>query len=138
MAWHVSKHVDVVQEHFCLPLLEVYIHTLICLHHYKPVFRSNKPPSLNVMQVLSLSLSFSHSLSIHSYALYTYNYKSVQQHKLFFPKSYLYTYDFQAIYTYGLKRLTRTHSRLCPFQPVGRITTGSSTVWPTTSCCGHL
>ena len=74
---------------------------------------------------LSLSLSLSHSVSIHSYALYTYNYKSVQQHKLFCPKSYLYTYDFRAIYTYGPKGLTRTHSRMCPFQPVGKITTGS-------------
>ena len=61
------------------------------------------------------NLSLSLSLSIHCYTLY--NYKSVQQHKFFCPKSYLYTYDFRAIYTYGPKGLNRTQSCMCPFQP---------------------
>ena len=66
------------------------------------------------------SLSHSLSITIHSCALYTYNYKVFNNnHFALCPKSYLYTYDFRAIYTYGPKGPTRTH-----LQSVGRITTG--------------
>ena len=58
------------------------------------------------------------SLSLHSYALYTYNYKKMFNNPLTLcPKSYLYTYDFRPIYTYGPKGFTRAHLRMCPFQP---------------------
>ena len=55
------------------------------------------------------------SLTIHSHMLFTYN--ATTSTNCFCPKSYLYTYDFRAIYTYGPKGLTRTHSHMCPFQP---------------------
>ena len=71
------------------------------------------------------SLSLSHALSVHSYTRYAHTTTNVQQQLYVCPKSYLYTYDFRAIYTYGPKGLTRTHLRMCPFQSVGRITTGS-------------
>ena len=50
-----------------------------------------------------------------------YNYlQKVQQLLLYVcPKSYLYTYDFWAIYTYGPKGPTRTHSHMC-LLPIGR------------------
>ena len=60
------------------------------------------------------------SLSLYLYAqLRTIHIQlqNIQPHKLFCPKSYLYTYDFRVNYTYGPKGLTRTHSRLCPLQP---------------------
>ena len=67
---------------------------------------------------LSLSHSLSLSLSHSRYTVthYTTNAITINNTKLFCPKSYLYTYDFRAIYTYDPKRLTRTHSRMCPFQ----------------------
>ena len=65
-------------------------------------------------------------LSIHRFSLFTHNITIMFNNiNCFYPKSYLYTYDFRTIYTYGPKGLTRTHSHMCPFQPVGRITTGS-------------
>ena len=67
---------------------------------------------------LSLSHSLSLSVTIHSYALFTYNATTTILIKVC-PKSYLYTYDIQTIYIYGPKGLTRTHLHMCPFQPVG-------------------
>ena len=68
-------------------------------------------------QPVLLSLSLCHSL--YGYTLYTCNYKSVQLLLFVFPKSYLYTYDFRAIYTYGPKGPTRTHLHMGPL-PIGR------------------
>ena len=62
-------------------------------------------------------LSLSLSVTIHSYT-HTIQLIMFNNINCFCPKSYLYTYDFRAIYTYGPKGLTRTHSRMCPFQPV--------------------
>ena len=72
---------------------------------------------------VSLCLSLSRYPCTQLHAHYTTN--NVKTFYCFFPKSYLYTYDFQAIYTYGPKGLNRTHSRMCPFQPAEEVTTGT-------------
>ena len=69
--------------------------------------------------ILSLSLSLyivTLSLTADCYTTSTTNNNDAHTN-CFCPKSYLYTY--------GPKGLTRTHSHMCPFQPVGKITTGS-------------
>ena len=73
------------------------------------------------------SFSLSLSISLYTVTLYTHTTtkKCSTTLRALCPKSYLYTYDFQAIYTYGPKGLTRAHSRMCPFQLVEKITTGS-------------
>ena len=61
-----------------------------------------------------LLLSLSHSLCIQLRYIHIIQ----PHHTLLCPKSYLYTYEFRTIYTYGPKGLTRTDSRMCPFQQV--------------------
>ena len=72
-----------------------------------------------------LSLSRSHCHYTPLRTIHIYATTSLHHLNCFCPKSYLYTYDFQTIYTYGPKGLTRTHSHICPFKPVGKITTES-------------
>ena len=56
---------------------------------------------------VSLSLSLSHAVTLCTVTLYTLTTTKVFNNILYVcPKSYLYTYEFRAIYTYGPKGLT--------------------------------
>ena len=72
------------------------------------------------MRQRPLSLSLSLSLSLYTVTLYTHTTtKSVQRPtNCFCPKSYLYTYDFRAIYIDGPQRGSQEHINMCPFQLV--------------------
>ena len=67
-------------------------------------------------------LSLSHSL--YTVMLCTHN-NATTTPNVFAP-SHIYTHMTFRLFTHMAPRgLTRTHSRMCPFQPVGRISTGS-------------
>ena len=63
---------------------------------------------LQMEATTSLSLSISYTLSLYTVTLYTHTTTKMFNNIInyFCPKSYLYTYDFRAIYTYGPKGLT--------------------------------
>ena len=62
----------------------------------------------------SSSLSLSLSLSAALFTLSKKNRKWATHSKTVCPKSYLYTYDFRAIYKYSLKGPWQTYSQICP------------------------
>ena len=60
-------------------------------------------------------LRLSHSLGCSHFAPSSWKTENEQQqHKTVCPKSYLYTYDFWAIYKYSLKGSWQTYSQICP------------------------
>ena len=63
---------------------------------------------------LSLTHSLTHSIQLHAIQLYSTTLNVFNYINALCPKSYLYTYDFRAIYTYGPKGPTRTHLHMCP------------------------
>ena len=76
--------------------------------------------TMEAMNSLSLSLT----MSLYTRAIQLLTTKNATTTLYVCPKSYLYTYDFRAFYAYGPKAPTRTHLHMCPFQFVGRNTTG--------------
>ena len=63
---------------------------------------------------LAIYLSLSHGCSLSSLLLSGKTEKMSNNIKTVCPKSYLYTYDFGAIYNYSLKGPWQTYSQICP------------------------
>ena len=82
--------------------------------------------------VLFLSRALSHFLSLtaaSSSLLLSKNRKMISNSKTVCPKSYLYTYDFRAIYKYSLKGPWQTYSQICPRIRISlRVHTSSGSV----------
>ena len=63
---------------------------------------------------LPFSLSLSLSAALTSLPLNGKTENEQQQQQTVCPKSYLYTYDFRAIYKYSLEGSWQTYSQICP------------------------
>ena len=73
----------------------------------------------------NLFLSLTHSHSIHKSALYTYNYKSVQQPQTIFALSHIYTHMTFGLFTHMAPRGSLERIHVCvPSNRLREVTTG--------------